>query len=93
MSTEAEKPFRKFLKKVGNDHRLVDLWWTDGADAVLGDPWVADEVRALTPLQVAALKDGDLGLIKAELDKEARTAGEADDDIAALGKNWALVRI
>jgi hypothetical protein len=42
---------------------------------------------------VAALKDGDLGLIKTELDKEARTAGEANEDIAALGKNWALVRV
>jgi hypothetical protein len=93
MSSEAEKPFRKFLKKVGHDHALVDLWWTGGADAVLGDPRVEDEVAALMPLQVAALKDGDLGLIKTELDKEARTAGEADEDIAALGKNWALVRI
>jgi hypothetical protein len=93
MSTEAEKPFRKFLKKVGHDHALVDLWWTGGADAVLGDPRVEDEVAALAPLQVAALKDGDLGLIKTELDKEARTAGEANEDIAALGKNWALVRV
>ena len=93
MSTEAEKPLRKFLKKVGNDHRLVDLWWTDGADAVLRDPSVEGEVEDLTPDQLAALRDGDLGLIKTELDKEARTAGEPDEDIAALGKNWALVRI
>ncbi len=93
MSSEAVKPLRKFLKKVGNDHRLVDLWWTGGADAVLRDPSVEGEVADLTPDHVAALRDGDLGLIKTELDKEARTAGEADDDIAVLGKNWALVRI
>jgi len=93
MSSEAVKPLRKFLKKVGNDHRLVDLWWTGGADAVLRDPRVADEVKPLTDDQLAALRDGDLGLIKTELDKEARTAGEPDEDIAALGKNWALVRI
>jgi hypothetical protein len=93
MSTEAEKPFRKFLKKVGHDHRLMDLWWTDGVERVLADPSVAAEVAALTLGQLAALRDGDLGLIKTELDNEARTAGEADADIAALGKNWALVRI
>jgi hypothetical protein len=93
MSTEAEKPLRKFLKKVGHDHALVDLWWTGGADAVLRDPRVADEVEALTPDQIAALRDGDLGLIKAELDEEARTSGESYEDISAQGKNWALVRI
>jgi hypothetical protein len=93
MSTEAEKPFRRFLKKVGHDHALVDFWWTYGADRLLEDPRVADEVAALTLDQLAALKDGDLGLIKVELDKEARTAGEADEDISAQGKNWALVRV
>ena len=90
MNGGADKPLRKFLKKVGQDHRLVDLWWSDGPDAVLQHADVAVEVAALTPDQGAALRDGDLGLIKTELDKEARTAGE---DISALGKNWALVRI
>jgi len=93
MSTQAEKPFRKFLKKVGHNHELMDLWWTDGVERVLQDPSVAAEVAALAPGQLAALRDGDLGLIKTELDKEARTAGETDADVAALGKNWALVRI
>ena len=93
MSTEAGKPLRKFLKKVGNDHELVDLWWTDGASAVLGHPRVRAEVADLTDDHLAALRDGDLGLIKTELDKEPRTAGEEDDDLSALGKNWALVRI
>jgi hypothetical protein len=93
MSTEAEKPLRKFLKKVGHDHALLDLWWTGGPDAVLAAPSVAVEVEALTSDQLAALRDGDLGLIKAELDKEARTSGEAYEDISAQGKNWALVRI
>jgi hypothetical protein len=93
MSSEAEKPLRRFLKKVGHDHALMDLWWTGGADAVLRDPSVAVEVAALTDDQLVALRDGDLGLIKAELDKEARISGETYEDIAALGKNWALVRI
>ena len=93
MSTEAEKPLRKFLKKVGHDHALLDLWWTGGADAVLGAPSVAAEVEALTPDQLAALRDGDLGLIKAELDKEARISGEGYEEISAQGKNWALVRV
>jgi hypothetical protein len=93
MSSEAEKYLRKFLKKVGHNPELVELWWTGGADAVLGDPRVEHEVADLSADQVAALRDGDLGLIKTELDKEARTAGEEDDDISALGKNWALVRI
>jgi hypothetical protein len=93
MSTEAEKPLRKFLKKVGHDHDLVDLWWTGGADAVLRDPRVEVEVADLKPEHVTALRDGDLGLIKTELDKEARAAGEGGGDITALGKNWALVRI
>jgi hypothetical protein len=93
MSSEVEKPLRKFLKKVGHNPELVELWWTGGADAVLGDPRVEDEVAALKPDHFTALRDGDLGLIKTELDKEARTAGEADEDISALGKNWALVRI
>jgi hypothetical protein len=90
VQTEAGKPFRKFLRKVGQSDRLVQLWWDGGAQAVLDDPEVATEARDLTSGQRAALLAGNLSQIKEELDKEAPTV---EEDTATLGPTWALVRV
>lgn len=90
VSTEQGGPFRKFLKRVGNDDALLHKWWSGGANAVFADPTVADYVKDLTDTHKDILRRGELDEIKKALDDEGVAMGE---DVSALGKNWALVRV
>jgi hypothetical protein len=89
VSTEQDRPLRRFFKRVGRDHDLVDKWWNGGADALFRE--LPDLAAALTDAQKDILRRGDLCEIKKALDDEGVAMGE--DPSANLGKNWALVRV
>ena len=89
MSTEQDRPLRKFFKRVGRDPSLVEKWWSGGADALFRE--LPDLAAALSEGQKDILRRGELDEIKQALDDEGPAMGE--DPSANLGKNWALVRI
>jgi hypothetical protein len=91
VSTEQDRPLRRFLKTVGNDHDLVDKWWHGGADAFEGDDKVGLQWAALSETHKGVLRRGELDEIKQALHDEGVAMGE--EPSANLGKNWALVRV
>jgi hypothetical protein len=89
VSTEQDRPLRRFLKRVGHDYPLVDKWWSGGADALFRE--LPDLAADLTETQKDILRRGELDEIKQALHDEGVAMGE--DVSTNLGKNWALVRV